>query len=76
MEMRAAAPGGFLVLSWPSGTGGVGMEVWPEATGLLVKSGAVLGVTLFCKIQPRNLISFYCGVTEVAGVQVMRGQTV
>lgn len=74
--MRADAPGGFLVLSWPSGTGGGGMEAWPEATGLLAKSGAVLGVTLFCKIRSRKSFLFYCGVTAVAGAYVVRGQTV
>lgn len=63
MDMRDAAPGGFLVLSWPSGTSGSGMEAWPEAAGLLAKSGAVLGVTLFCKIQPCNLISFFTVVS-------------
>ncbi|XP_075884937.1 retinol dehydrogenase 12 [Nelusetta ayraudi] len=55
MAMRAAAPGGFLVLPWPGGTGG--MEAWPEAAGLLAKSGAVLGVTLFCVAVLRRWIA-------------------
>lgn len=53
--MRAAAPGGFLVLPWP----GSGMAPGPEEEGggLLARCGALLGVTLFCKNQLPTVVT-------------------
>ncbi|XP_022064100.2 retinol dehydrogenase 12 [Acanthochromis polyacanthus] len=61
--MKAAAPGGFLVLPWPGGGGagdgvgpdsGVGEEGWGR---LLLRSGALLGVTLICMAVLRKWIA-------------------
>uniref|UniRef100_A0A3P8SZY2 Si:dkey-23o4.6 n=1 Tax=Amphiprion percula TaxID=161767 RepID=A0A3P8SZY2_AMPPE len=61
--MKAAAPGGFLVLPWPGGGGegdgggpdpSVGEEGWGR---LLLRSGALLGVTLICMAVLRKWIA-------------------
>lgn len=53
--MRAGAMGGFLVLLWPGSSGG-GSEPLEEGWGgLLLRSGAVLGVTVICKMSPDQL---------------------
>ncbi|XP_040899566.1 retinol dehydrogenase 13 isoform X1 [Toxotes jaculatrix] len=60
--MRAAAPGGFLVLPWPGGGGGVDPE--PELGpgeegqgGLLLRCGALLGLSLICVAVLRRWIA-------------------
>lgn len=59
--MRAATLGGFLVLPWSS-NGGADMEHrLDEGTHRLLKCGALLGVTVFCK-NP-NFIFCVCDVT-------------
>ncbi|XP_067456345.1 retinol dehydrogenase 13 isoform X2 [Thunnus thynnus] len=60
--MKAAAPGGFLVLPWPtSGGGGGGSDPEVEAAegrgGLLLRCGALLGVTLICVAVLRKWIA-------------------
>ncbi|XP_028281026.1 retinol dehydrogenase 12 [Parambassis ranga] len=59
--MKAAAPGGFLVLPWRSGGGGGGSsDLGAEEEGqggLLLKCGAVLGVTLICVAVLRKWIA-------------------
>lgn len=57
------------MLPWPGGggggSGGSGMEAWPEGAELLAKSGAVLGVALFCKIPLFSL--FFTAVSHCCG---------
>nr|XP_046254608.1 retinol dehydrogenase 13 [Scatophagus argus]XP_046254609.1 retinol dehydrogenase 13 [Scatophagus argus]XP_046254610.1 retinol dehydrogenase 13 [Scatophagus argus]XP_046254611.1 retinol dehydrogenase 13 [Scatophagus argus]XP_046254612.1 retinol dehydrogenase 13 [Scatophagus argus] len=59
--MRAAAPGGFLVLPWPGGGGGSDPEMEPgpgeESRGGLLRCGALLGVALFCVAVLRRWIA-------------------
>ncbi|KAM9352710.1 retinol dehydrogenase 13 isoform 2-T2 [Symphorus nematophorus] len=62
--MRAAGPGGFLVLPWPGSGGGGGSAPETEPGpgeegrgGLLLRCGALLGVTLLCVAVLRRWIA-------------------
>ncbi|XP_018534300.1 retinol dehydrogenase 13 [Lates calcarifer] len=58
--MRAAAPGGFLVLPWPGGSGGSDPETEPGEEGrggLLLRCGAVLGLAVICMAVLRRWIA-------------------
>lgn len=59
--MRAATLGGFLVLPWSSNGGADTEHRLEEGTHRLLKCGALLGVTVFCK-NP-NFIFCVCDVT-------------
>lgn len=56
--MNAAVLGDFLVLPWPSREPGPGVGDDGQG-GLLLKCGAVVGVTLICKIQHRSLKLYF-----------------
>ncbi|XP_044062679.1 retinol dehydrogenase 13 isoform X1 [Siniperca chuatsi] len=56
--MRAAAPGGFLVLPWPRGGSEPGPGPGEEGRGgLAMRCGALLGVTLICVAVLRRWIA-------------------
>lgn len=63
--MRAATLGGFLVLPWSS-NGGADMEHrLDEGTHRLLKCGALLGVTVFCK----NPTFIFC-ICDITGNRI------
>ncbi|XP_068425566.1 retinol dehydrogenase 12-like [Clinocottus analis] len=56
--MRAAAPGGFLVLPWTTGGSDLDLEPVEEGWGgQLLRTGAVLGLTLICVTVLRRWIA-------------------
>ncbi|KAM8870160.1 retinol dehydrogenase 13 isoform 2-T2 [Spinachia spinachia] len=58
--MRANAPGGFLVLPWPGGSGSdpPDLEPVPEGRGgLLMRSGALVGLAVICVTVLRRWIA-------------------
>ncbi|XP_042371550.1 dehydrogenase/reductase SDR family member 13-like [Plectropomus leopardus] len=56
--MKAAAPGGFLVLPWPGGSSDPEPEPVEEGRGgLMLRCGALLGLTLICVAVLRKWIA-------------------
>ncbi|KAL6109891.1 uncharacterized protein ACO6RY_12934 [Pungitius sinensis] len=58
--MRADAPGGFLVLPWPGGSGSEPPDLQPVEEGrggLLLRSGALVGLAVICVTVLRRWIA-------------------